>query len=214
MPLSKSFILSVLITLAVIGCSRNQDATPFEFCAHNLKFKYDSTTHLLSVADTITLNFNRNVDHIYFFLHDSLHVTRISIGNQELIPVPVSPRHIQTLPVLTEKMAKVLDRAQIVQVPIPKSLFPKRIKVWYSGNVDSRDLSEIAWHPILPGGRTDFQLTALLPAEFKPAENNILSLQNCEDAWCLWTGQTSEPKQFCDIPFLISEATNPKTSMN
>ena len=208
MPFSKSLILSLLITLLVIGCSRRQDDPPFEFSAHNLKLKYDSNANFLSVTDTITLKFNRNVDHIYFFLHDSLKVTRVMIGNQDLIPEPVSARWIENMPTLTGEIAEIMDRAQIVLVPIPKSLYPQTIQVWYSGSADCEELNAIAWHPILPGATSIFHLTALLPQNVRPRENVVLSLLECDGDWCLWRGQTREPQQLCAMQFELSKPTN------
>ncbi len=201
MPFLKSVILSIVITLFVPGCSRNNEQPAFEFTAHRIKLKYDEREHIFSVQDTISLTFNSNIDYIYFFLHDSLKLTHVSIGNQELTPVPADPRLLEHLPPITKEIAGLIDKSQIIQLPVPKSLYPKTIQLWYQGILDARELDIVAWHPFIPGDLSDFHITALLPAEIKPAQGSFLLRLDCDGEWCLWQGDSQEGKQFCSIQF-------------
>lgn len=206
MPFLKSLILSILVTLSVLGCSQHHEIPPVEFSLHTMKIKYDADAGFLSVADTISLQFNRNADHILFFLHDSLQVNRICIGNQEITPEPVSERILNSMPNFSRELEVVLDRAQVVMAPIPKSLYPKNIEIRYSGSVDISEMHKIAWHPIAPGCRASFHITALLPTHVQPVCRPPFVLIDDSDGWRLWQGRLNTPDELCSVQFLSKQS--------
>jgi len=213
MPLSKIMFLCFLLPLVCLECSRQPQTPPFEFSVHNIKLKFESETDYLSVADTISVQFHKNVDHVYFFLYDSFKVNKVCIGNQDLALENISIKTLRGMGPLTETMQQIIDSSQIVQFAIPKSLYPKSIQVWYSGPVDWRDLNRIAWHPLLPGVKSTFELAALLPAQFEPRGANKLTLLRRDEGWSLWHGEDKNPKQFCELTLEPTKLMNSETDM-
>ncbi len=203
MPFSQRFFLAFVVMFIFFGCSRKRDALPFEFSAHHIKLQFAPESNILSVADTVSTRFHRNVDYVYFFLYDSFRVERVAIGNQELRIKPVDAAFIQALPPVRDELVPLIDCSQIVRIAIPKSLFPKHIEVWYRGVVDWRELGDVAWHPFLPGSKAVFDVTALLPQHLQPTAAIELSKLITGENWYLWRGVTHEPRQL--LKFTLNE---------
>jgi len=214
MPFSKILFLCSLLSLAFVDCSRQPQPLPFEFSAHNIKLKFESETDFLSAADTISVKFHKNVDHVYFFLYDSFKVNKICIGNQQLALENISGKVLQDMGPLTDELRQIMDSSQIVQVAIPKSLYPKSIQVWYSGPIKWQDLNHVAWHPILPGVKSTFVLTALLPDQLLPGRANSLTLLHRDADWSLWHGENQNPQQYFKLTQEADKSMDLETDVN
>lgn len=214
MPFSKIVFLCFLLSLLFLDCLQQSQTLPFEFSSHNIKLKYESETDFLSAADTISVQFHQNVDHVYFFLYDSFRVNKVCIGNQQLALENVDNKALQDIQLLTDDLRRVMDSSQIVQVAIPKSLYPKSIQVWYSGPVNWRELNRVAWHPLLPGVKSTFVLTALLPDQLLPVTANNLTLLRRDAAWSLWHGENQNPQQFFKLALELDKSRKSETDMN
>lgn len=195
LKIKKYYCLAFL--LLTFCCSTPSNKIDFEFTAHNLKVKLDPSLGQLAAIDTISIKYNRNVDHFYFFLHDSLHVERVGIGHQQFALQPIKPGMLnRDFPNLNNQFKSIVEKSQIVQVQIPKSLYPEKIEIWYSGLYDEDVLKTIAWYPTLPDALTTFRLTTLTPKLYEIKSDGILSQQEQDDDWkiCVW--EKDKPSEF------------------
>lgn len=202
--MTSSKILFVLYLAAplLILCTFSENSVPFEFTDHHIKLEIDPDSGTLTAVDTISVQYHKNVDRLYFFLNESFTVERINIGHQELSLLPVSNEDIRQLSKLFDK--KIHHQGtQVVQVKIPRSLYAEQFQVWYSGRTNLTT-EGLYWYPILPGQITRMHLTALMPCRYNLEMGAALIEQHRDEDWnlCVWESEQSfeyYPLHFVDL---------------
>lgn len=196
-----SFVDRIVICLGCVlflaQCSSRQ--TRFSYTHHSLKIQYDPVAGELIAIDTLTVQYHENVDQIYFFLHDSLHLERVGVGHQEFSLGSLPPDDLEAIcATLDDEWTQMVDKSQIVTVRIPKSLYSERIEVRYRGQIDLAQEAPIAWHPLLPGMQSTFQVTALIPQDHVIMTTDKTS-DDVDGAWRLVRWNTRQPAATCAL---------------
>ncbi len=185
--LFRTYFAFVLLFFLLYACSQTTVSPGFEFTAHHLKLQFDPDTQHLIAVDTISVTFSKNVDTIYFFLHDSLNVKRIGVAHQELNVQHISPHELKKMMNRLKGKGQWTNNTQIVKVKIPKSWYPDQIEVRYEGFVNST-LDSTLWCPALPDVMSSYFLTAAVPRQYRLLSNCTLRAEASGDVWrfCEW----------------------------
>jgi len=191
--MAKKLFLGLLLLLAV-GCRVAVNHQPVQFAAHSLKVKLDPASDRFSASDTITLTYHKNVNSFYFFLDDSIEIERIGVGFQDFEFDEI----LDFNPKEFGKSCDIPSNQKLIQVNIPKSLFPQHVDIWYTGCLDSLrqcDPVPSLWHPAQPDVLTRFDVMALLPLEYQLDCSADLKQITTNEDWRLYVWQQTEPSR-------------------
>ncbi len=191
--LFRTYFLFLFLFFFLYACSQTNSCFDFEFTAHHLKLQFDPDSQYLIAVDTISVKYSKNVDTIYFFLHDSLQVKRVNVAHQELFVQQIEPnefKNISSRLPITDPLWT--DHTQILKVHIPKSLYPEHIQVRYEGFI-SAALDSVLWCPALPDAMSSYFLTAVVPKEYRLTSNGLLQTEQINDYWRLCQWVRAEP---------------------
>ena len=193
------FYLGYVLLLA--GCLSPESDTPFSFSHHDLKIQYDPLSHELNSIDTLTIQYHKNVDRIYFFLQKSLFIESVGVGHQAFNLDEMSDDEIVHIcENLDESWRQIAANSQIVTVRIPKSLYSERIQIRYRGFVDLSQDSTIIWYPALPNMSSTFHVTALIPCDYKIVSSEKIE-ETVDGTWRLnqWHNSTGQANCFIRV---------------
>jgi hypothetical protein len=193
-----TILLLAFIVFFWISCT--SQTPPFEFTAHHLKIQIDPDQQQLFTVDTVSIRYFKNTDHIYFFLHDSLQVSHVGIGNQSFTIDEISTREAQNLfSKLAPSDQAYLEKAQIVKVHIPKSLYAEKLEIRYSGVIDFKQNEPLIWYPLLPNVAATYDVTAVVPARFRLSLPGVCTEERADELWRFYRWQVKEPATECAL---------------
>ncbi len=194
---SRTAMLLLAGVLFLFACVPDKNSPSFAFSNHAIKLHYDPLSQELTAVDTLTLQYEKNVDRIYFFLHESLHVESVCVGHQEFAIGEMTESQAENMcHAFAQEWHDLIDQSQIVVVQIPKSLYSERIEIRYKGNVDLTSDQPVAWHPMLPGLNSSFQITSILPISYSLFADGIVLSEEQDDLWRL-NRMAIDQKQTC-----------------
>ena len=197
---SRPLLILLAGILFSLACVPDRTVPSFTFTNHSIKLHYDPVSQELTAVDTLAVQYEKNVDQIYFFLHESLHVERVSVGHQEFrIGEMDSDKVDDICSALPEEWRRLIDHAQIVAVDIPKSLFSNRIEIRYTGKINLMTAEQSAWHPLVPGVDSTFRLTTILPQDFVLATDGTLLSEKVDELWRLSRFAIDYKTPCCDV---------------
>lgn len=183
---SRRILLFLAGILFLYACVPERTVPSFTFPLHSIKLHYDPVSQELTAVDTLTIQYEKNVDRIYFFLHESLHVDRVGVGHQDFEISDMSSSDIEDhFGKMTGDWQQLVENAQIVEVHIPRSLYSERIEIRYKGTIDLAMESVSAWHPVLPDMRSEFHLTTILPRDYILVADGEVVQEEVDDLWRL-----------------------------
>ncbi|MBN2412107.1 hypothetical protein JXQ31_10490 [candidate division KSB1 bacterium] len=183
------FVVLAYVLLFFLSCKKSPEKILTDICSHNLQIKLIPDDHRIIAKDTLKIEYREQTNSVYFFLHQSLQIEKIRVGNQQL-SYEIIPR---------DKFAQIefssnvndINPVNLYKIHLPKSLFPQNIQIWYQGviagkhPVDSPGHSnrysvqknccieqdrvhlpgEKFWYPSLPESKATYKLTSLTPAD-------------------------------------------------
>lgn len=192
------FFLLTLVVLFWITCASQTPS--FEFTAHHLKIQIDPDQQQLVAVDTVSIRYFKNTDYIYFFLNDSLRVSHVGVGNQTLMIDEISDREVRGLfSRLSASNFSYLEKAQIVKVHIPKSLYAEKLEIRYSGVINFKQNQPLIWFPLLPNVAATYDVTAVVPARFRLSLPGVCTDERADELWRFFRWQVNEPATECPL---------------
>jgi hypothetical protein len=189
------FLLALLVFFWITFASHTPS---FEFTAHHLKIQIDPDQQQLFAVDTVSIRYFQNIDHIYFFLHDSLRVTHVGIGNQSFAIDEITNREAQSLfSKLAPSDQSMLENSQIVKVRIPKSLYAEKLEICYSGVINFRQNEPLIWYPFLPNVAATYDVTAVVPARFRLSLPGVCTAEREDELLRFYRWEVQKPTTEC-----------------
>jgi hypothetical protein len=197
---SRPILLLLAGILFSFACVPERTRPAFTFSNHAIKLHYDPVSQELTAVDTLSIQYEKNVDQIYFFLHESLHVERVSVGHQEFSIGEMNSEQVDDIcRSLSEEWRQLMQDAQIVAVHIPKSLYSNILEIRYKGTINLMTKDRIVWHPVLPGVDSTFRLTTILPHEYVLETDGKLISEKEDELWRLSRFDIDNKQSCCGV---------------
>ncbi len=182
------FLLLAFLLLFFLSCKNSPVKILNDISSHNLKVKLIPDEHKIIAIDTLQIEYREQTNTVYFFLHQSLQIEKICVGNQQLIYEIIPRNRLDNIQFLNH--INDTSPVHLYKVLLPKSLFPQNIQIWYQGVLANNYLADSGnnpkkhteqkyccieqdrinlpgekfWYPSLPGSRASYKLTSLTPA--------------------------------------------------
>lgn len=212
--------LIILALLSLLGCMNSDLEIQNDISFHNLQIKFLPDENKIIAIDTLQIKYLSETNEIYFYLHDSLTVDRITVGNQTVNwEIIEKARYSNSKDFNYIRKLLNSDHVNLYKVHLPLSLFPETMRVYYEGNFRESSLTPIPvnalnsneccinserihlhgsqfWYPSLPDSRVTYKLVSLSPVELAIVTNGeqILTEQSNDSLLCVWEQKT--PLQF------------------
>lgn len=197
---SRPLLLILAGLLCIFACVPERTIPSFTFPNHSIKLHYDPVSQELTAVDTLSIQYDKNVDQVYFFLHDSLHVERVSIGHQDFEIEEMNSRKVDEIyRDLTDDWKHLVNNTHVIIVHIPKSLYSEKIEICYRGKIDLMTNEPGAWHPMLPGSDSSFDLTSILPRDYNLIVDGKMLHQDVDDVWRLNRVAIEQRQHCCNL---------------
>jgi len=210
----------LLILLAVmasffLGCKKSSVKILNAISSHNLKIKLVPDEHKLIAIDTLQIEYREETNTVYFFLHQSLQIEKICVGNQKLNYEIIPHRNFEQFkkaPFIKDK--NDTNQVNFYKVSLPKTLFPQNIQIWYQGFLTAENSDDLQtefdnfteqeycsidqnriylpgekfWYPSLPDSKASYKLMSLTPAGFpiKTSGSLIFHEQRNDSLISIW----------------------------
>ena len=179
-------LLLSLLLLFFLSCKKSPVKILNDISSHNLKVKLIPDEHKIIAIDTLQIEYRENTNTVYFFLHQSLQIEKICVGNQQLTYEIIPSDKFNK----NQFLNSVNNTVYLYKVLLPKSLFPQNIQIWYQGVIAGNYLTggdknsngysaqndccidhnrinlpgQKFWYPSLPDSKASYKLTSLTPA--------------------------------------------------
>ncbi|MBD3376591.1 hypothetical protein GF406_16265 [candidate division KSB1 bacterium] len=198
-----------LCLILFLACSTSPDSV-FEVLSHKLKIQLDPDSHRMIAIDTIHVK-SRDLTQFSFLLHETLEITSIRIGNQELHYTVDMASGSEGIPEL-KNSASNINSMHKIEVMFPPSLDPQYIEIHYEGNFLDSALTNHTenamltppgiylrgrsfWYPYFPNQKSSMRLVARSPRGFRILTSGELIhyTESLDSIYCVW--QQDQPVQ-------------------
>ncbi|HPG37892.1 MAG TPA: hypothetical protein PLP19_07195 [bacterium] len=218
------FLSLVFLTLlSILECMNSDIKIQNDISSHNLQIKFLPDENKIIAIDTLQIKYLSETNDIYFYLHDSLKVDKIIVGNQTVTwEILEKARYSNSKDFQFIRKLMNSDHVNLYKVHLPLSLFPEIMRIYYEGEFCELTAASVPanalqsneccinserinlhgsqfWYPSLPDSRVTYKLITLTPVDLEVATQGelVLTEQNEDSLLCIW--EQKQPIEFITL---------------